>query len=281
MKTKYSPYFLMFGREARYPIQVPEHYEVDGTVEDVVGMEVMAQNHNEQDQLFEQVREHIRKAQEKTRHPKTISGTTPTVHIGDLVLRQNIRSQQRKGGKLNPNVLGPYKIVAIEGKDENGALVPKINIDHLKLYKENKQRVPHRYENKKRSILLDDTVTIPTSLSTSSHCSSSHCSSRHSSSNHRFLSHCSTSCSSSKHRSLCHCSSSLISSSHCPLCHCSSRRSSSNHRSLSHCSTSRSSSKHRSHCHCSSSLSSPSHHPLSHCSFSHSSSSHGSPFPCS
>nr|XP_049611005.1 mucin-1-like [Syngnathus scovelli] len=117
-------------------------------------MEVMAQNHNGQDQLFEQVREHIRKAQEKTRHPKTISGTTPTVHIGDLVLRQNIRSQQRKGGKLNPNFLGPYKIVAIEGKtadlqDENGALVPKINIDHLKPYKENKQRVPHRYENKK------------------------------------------------------------------------------------------------------------------------------------
>nr|XP_049591118.1 uncharacterized protein LOC125978107 [Syngnathus scovelli] len=144
----------MFAREARYPIQVPEHYEVDGTVEDVVGMEVMAQNHNEQDQLFEQVREHIRKAQEKTRHPKTISGTTPTVHIGDLVLRQNIRSQQRKGGKLNPNFLGPYKIVAIEGKtadlqDENGALVPKINIDHLKPCKENKQRVPHRYENKK------------------------------------------------------------------------------------------------------------------------------------
>nr|XP_049586316.1 mucin-7-like isoform X3 [Syngnathus scovelli]XP_049586317.1 mucin-7-like isoform X3 [Syngnathus scovelli] len=117
-------------------------------------MEVMAQNHNEQDQLFEQVREHIRKAQEKTRHPKTIAGTSPTVHIGDLVLRQNIRSQQKKGEKLNPNFLGPYKIVAIEGKtadlqDENGALVPKINIDYLKPYKENKQRVPHRYENKK------------------------------------------------------------------------------------------------------------------------------------
>ena len=28
MTTKYSPYFMMFGREARYPTQVPEHYKV-------------------------------------------------------------------------------------------------------------------------------------------------------------------------------------------------------------------------------------------------------------
>ncbi len=28
MTTKYSPYFLMFGREARYPSEIPEDYRV-------------------------------------------------------------------------------------------------------------------------------------------------------------------------------------------------------------------------------------------------------------
>lgn len=29
MTTKFSPYFLMFGREARYPSEIPEHYKVN------------------------------------------------------------------------------------------------------------------------------------------------------------------------------------------------------------------------------------------------------------
>ncbi|KAK7158513.1 hypothetical protein R3I94_004974 [Phoxinus phoxinus] len=36
MTTKYSPFFLMFGREARYPSEIAEHYRVDKTVEDTV-----------------------------------------------------------------------------------------------------------------------------------------------------------------------------------------------------------------------------------------------------
>lgn len=69
--------------------------------------------------------------------------------VGDKVWRCNVRSQQRKGGKLDPNFLGPYTIKNIEGKnadliDERGAILPKINIDHLRLYTEQKPRIPHK-----------------------------------------------------------------------------------------------------------------------------------------
>ncbi|KAJ8376069.1 hypothetical protein SKAU_G00066490 [Synaphobranchus kaupii] len=49
----------------------------------------------------------------------------PGFKVEDRVWRQNIRSQQRKGGKLDANFLGPYTIKALQGKSadlegENG-----------------------------------------------------------------------------------------------------------------------------------------------------------------
>ncbi|CAM4276443.1 unnamed protein product [Leuciscus chuanchicus] len=63
------------------------------------------------------------------------------IQVGDRVLRQNIRSRQRKGGKLNPDYLGPYTVINVEGKsidvvDDEGKQIPKINIDHLIIFLE-------------------------------------------------------------------------------------------------------------------------------------------------
>jgi len=67
--------------------------------------------------------------------------------VGDNVWRRNIRAKQRKGGKLEPNYLGLFKITCLEGKSadlENamGVTFPKINIDHLKHHIDELPRVP-------------------------------------------------------------------------------------------------------------------------------------------
>ncbi|KAL1268451.1 hypothetical protein QQF64_033814 [Cirrhinus molitorella] len=36
LTTKFSPYFLLFGREARYPCEVPDKYEINESVEDLM-----------------------------------------------------------------------------------------------------------------------------------------------------------------------------------------------------------------------------------------------------
>lgn len=58
------------------------------------------------------------------------------MQLGDRVLRQNKRSQQRKGGKLDPDFFGPYTVTKVDGKsidivDDHGKLFPTVNLDHL------------------------------------------------------------------------------------------------------------------------------------------------------
>ncbi|KAI2655936.1 Transcriptional regulatory protein RCO1 [Labeo rohita] len=83
------------------------------------------------------VKENVGKKQER-RHRVA---TQALFSVGRKVLRKNIRTQQRKGGKLERSWLGPYEIVFLKDKsadlrDEKGHIYPKINTDHLKLFKE-------------------------------------------------------------------------------------------------------------------------------------------------
>ncbi|XP_025763981.1 uncharacterized protein LOC109202383 isoform X2 [Oreochromis niloticus] len=156
--TKYSPYYLMFGREARYPSEIPEEFMVDESVEDIVGQEELSEDIQKHQKLLELVKDNVVKAQEKTKGKIKMMTRDVVFKVGDKVLRANIRSQQRKGGKLEANFLGPYIITAIQGKsadlqDSNGTIIPKVNIDQLKLSKDSMPRVPHRGSKKTAATL--------------------------------------------------------------------------------------------------------------------------------
>jgi len=38
---------------------------------------------------------------------------------GDKVLVRNVRQENRKGGKMDPDILGPFTIINIEGKNDD------------------------------------------------------------------------------------------------------------------------------------------------------------------
>ncbi|KAL3047982.1 hypothetical protein OYC64_022027 [Pagothenia borchgrevinki] len=110
MTTKFSPYFLMFGREARYPTEVPENFMVDSSVEDVVAEEKVSQGVKNLEEIKDILHGNIAKQEKSTR--ERLRQGIPKCHfrVGDQVWRQNVRSQQRKGGKLEANFLGPFKL---------------------------------------------------------------------------------------------------------------------------------------------------------------------------
>ncbi|CAG6022010.1 unnamed protein product, partial [Menidia menidia] len=85
---------------------------VDGSVENNISVEEMTEDILKLDEAFQSA---INNNQAKTPQKKA-KKTAPPFQVGIKVWRLNVRSQQRKGGKLDPNYLGPFTIVAIDGK---------------------------------------------------------------------------------------------------------------------------------------------------------------------
>ncbi|KAI4817633.1 hypothetical protein KUCAC02_011016 [Chaenocephalus aceratus] len=73
LTTKFSPYFLMFGREARYPSEVPKEYEItEEKVSSLVQMEEVFEGLKKQEAVFAEVKSNITKSQNKIRKKKEV-----------------------------------------------------------------------------------------------------------------------------------------------------------------------------------------------------------------
>ncbi|MEQ2220917.1 hypothetical protein ILYODFUR_010494 [Ilyodon furcidens] len=155
----------MFGREARYPTEIPEDYNVDSSVEDNMSVEEVTENVLKCDEAIQSV---ITSKQQKT--TKSNGKATGNFHVGMKVWRLNVRSQQRKGGKLDPNYQGPYTIISISRKsvdlqDNQGGITPKIN-DHLRVYTEELPRVPRKSNQNLTTAPVTNTTTSSSSTET-------------------------------------------------------------------------------------------------------------------
>ena len=116
-------------------------------VRSMVEREELFEGLKRQEAVFNEVNTNIKKSQDKVRKRKLDHGQVDHFKVGDLVLKRNKRLEQRKGGKLEPDILGPYRIVTIEGKiadigAEKGEKTMQINIDHLSHYVTPEERMP-------------------------------------------------------------------------------------------------------------------------------------------
>ncbi|RXN04057.1 gypsy retrotransposon integrase 1-like protein [Labeo rohita] len=148
--TKYSPYYLMFGREARYPCEVPSDYEVSHEkVEAMVEKEAFSDGSIQHKKCMKSVQINIQKSQDKLRKRKMERGHDDSFVVGDKVLVRNKRQECRKGGEMDKDMLGPFSIVNTDGKNvdvasEKGKVI-KFNMDHLKKYVEPEPHIPKKW----------------------------------------------------------------------------------------------------------------------------------------
>ncbi|KAL5491158.1 hypothetical protein EMCRGX_G016393 [Ephydatia muelleri] len=121
--TKFTPFYLMYGREAVLPVQLQLiDRNQDGSVVDELHVEndtvqlYATQLEKIKKELFPKVDVNIKKAQKKQKEFYDERCTPEKNQIGDLVLVKNMRNLSRAEGKTDERWTGPYAIVNIHEK---------------------------------------------------------------------------------------------------------------------------------------------------------------------
>ena len=145
--TKFSPFFLMYGRKAQLPVEfnlgtsevdedehefeIPEDLDLDSHLQKMIEIHKRAL-------LNIEVAQKRQKKYYNAKHSKD----KQKVKVGAFVLVKNSRKLSRKGSKLEQNWMGPYKIDEVVGKgtfrlsDKTKVLASLYNMTRLKLYHE-------------------------------------------------------------------------------------------------------------------------------------------------
>jgi hypothetical protein len=137
--TKKTPYFMMYGREAKLPIEEFENKREDfeeGIIRRIYELIDITEERN-------QVVEVIKRAQEKQKEKFDQGIKEKKFKIGEKVLLKDMAKEKQWSGKLLPKWKGPYYIYNVIGNGayrlrtlEGKVLKNPYNIRQLKGYLE-------------------------------------------------------------------------------------------------------------------------------------------------
>ncbi|XP_073461170.1 uncharacterized protein [Aquarana catesbeiana] len=142
--TKFSPFQLMYGREAVFPAEVPVEMPLLQIIlpDETSYVSFMEEKKAAMEIVKAATKENIAKSQnrQKEAHDKKIQKKyKSTIYtVGQKVMVFNMRKKGRKGGRIEPDFNSPCTIEAISGKlvtllnDAGVPLKNKYNVDHLK-----------------------------------------------------------------------------------------------------------------------------------------------------
>ena len=147
--TKYTPFYLMYGREAVLPPQLQtECKDGNDVLFSMTGIESKAQEYatnleEVRTEVFTEVTSNIQNAQVKQKLYYDRMHARTGFQLGDRVLLRNMRNLTRKRGKLTKEWSGTYELCGnglYRLKNESGEILKKkYNSAQLKIYQQRQE----------------------------------------------------------------------------------------------------------------------------------------------